>query len=155
LFKHVHWLALFSALLVWPAGAAELPDGPGKEIILRSCTGCHKPDAMSGYSHTPDEWQTIVDRMGDRAGLTDKSDLETLTTYLTKHFPKIVDPNKVNVNKATAKELVARLELTEKEAAAIVEYRDKHGDFRVWGDLLAIYGVDGKKIQAVKDRLDF
>ncbi len=40
-------------------------------------------------------------------------------------------------------------------AGAIVKYRESHGDFRVWGDLLVIYGVDGRKIEAAKDRMTF
>jgi competence ComEA-like helix-hairpin-helix protein len=45
--------------------------------------------------------------------------------------------------------------LTAKEAEAIVDYRERHGDFHAWGDLLVIYGVDGKKIEAAKERMSF
>jgi DNA uptake protein ComE-like DNA-binding protein len=36
-----------------------------------------------------------------------------------------------------------------------VNYRERHGTFREWGELLAIYGVDGRKIEAAKDRMSF
>ena len=47
------------------------------------------------------------------------------------------------------------LGLTDEEAAAVVSYRERHGDFHAWGDLLIIYGVDGKKIAAAKDKISF
>ncbi len=37
----------------------------------------------------------------------------------------------------------------------MVKYRERHGDFHAWGDLLIIYGVDGKKIAAAKDKISF
>jgi competence ComEA-like helix-hairpin-helix protein len=82
-------------------------------------------------------------------------ELDAIAAYLTKYFFKVEDPNKVNVNKATAKQIESGLGLTAKEAEAIVVYRESHGEFRVWGDLLVIYGVDGRKIAAAKDRMSF
>ena len=62
---------------------------------------------------------------------------------------------KLNVNKATAQDIAERLGLTPDEANAVVDYRQRHGTFREWGELLAIYGVDGRKIEAAKDRMSF
>ena len=59
------------------------------------------------------------------------------------------------MNKATAKEIQSRLGLTAEEAQAIVQYRSEHGDFREWGEMLVVYGVDGRKIKAVKDLMSF
>lgn len=75
--------------------------------------------------------------------------------YLTKTFPKVDDPGKLNVNKASAKEMETALELTAKEAEAIVSYRDRHGAFRAVGDLYIIYGLDSRKIEAQKDKIGF
>ena len=78
-----------------------------------------------------------------------------MAEYLYKNFPKIEDASKINVNKASAEEISKGLSLTTKEAEAVVRYRERHGDFREWGDMLVIYGVDGKKIEAAKDRMSF
>jgi competence protein ComEA len=146
---------LLPCALVGAVVAADLPDGPGKEILLRACVGCHKAQEFPAYRHTAQEYQIIVYRMGDRGARATTGELDTVAAYLAKNFPKVEDASKINVNKASAKDIEAGLNLTTEEAAAIVKYRETHGDFRVWGDLLVIYGVDGRKIEAAKDRMSF
>ena len=137
------------------AMAAELPEGQGKEIILRACVGCHKADELTAYRFTKDEYQAIVYRMGDRGAQATRAELDIVAAYMFQHFPKVEDSTKVNVNRATADQIAAGLGLTPAEAKAVVSYRDRHGDFHAWGDLLTIYGVDGKKIAAAKDKMTF
>jgi competence protein ComEA len=137
------------------AGADDLPDGKGKDLILRACVGCHKAEEIAVYRFTKDEYQTIVYRMGDRGAQATRAELDVIADYLFEHFPKIEDSTKINVNKATAQQIAAGLGLTDEEAEAVVSYRERHGDFHAGGDLLIIYGVDGKKIAAVKDRISF
>ena len=139
-----------------PAAAASvLPEGSGKPIILRECTACHLPDHFIKYRHTSEEWQAIVIRMGQRVRSITKEELDTVQRYLATNFPKVNDVGKLNVNKASAQDIAERLGLTPDEAHALVDYRQRHGTFREWGELLAIYGVDGRKIEAAKDRMSF
>ncbi len=148
-----HYLA--ALLLAWPAAAQNMPEGPGKQIILRECTACHLPTHFTQYRHTNEEWQAIVIRMGQRVDSATKEELDTVQQYLATNFPKVDDATKLNVNKAAAEDIAARLGLTLDEAKAVVDYRRRHGTFREWGELLAIYGVDGHKIEAAKDRMSF
>ena len=148
----LYFVVLSLSTLCLPA--AELPDGAGKQIIQQHCSGCHQGNALGGYQKTREEWDAIVIRMGQRTAAS-KDELNTLTDYLATNFPKVDDPNKVNVNKADAKEISDRLGLSMKEAEAIVEYREHRGTFRTWGDLLVIYGVDGSKIEAAQDKISF
>jgi competence protein ComEA len=143
------------SLSAWRVQAAELPDGQGKELILRACTGCHKPEEIAVYRFTKDEYHAILYRMGDRGAPATRAELDTIADYLFKHFPKVEDATKINVNQASAEEIAKGLRLTDAEAAAVVKYRERHGDFHAWGDLLIIYGVDGKKIAAAKDKISF
>jgi competence protein ComEA len=133
----------------------ELPEGPGKQIILRECIGCHMPEHFTKYRRTNEEWQAIVIRMGQRVRSATTEELDTVQKYLAANYPKIEDTTKLNVNKATANEIETQLNFTGKEAEAIVHYREEHGDFREWGEMLVIYGVDGRKIAAVKDKMGF
>jgi DNA uptake protein ComE-like DNA-binding protein len=135
--------------------ASAMPEGAGKQIILRECTACHLPDHFTKYRHTNEEWQAIVIRMGTRVRSASKEELDTVQTYLAANFPKVEDASKLNVNKANAEDISVRLGLTPEEAQALLDYRRRHGAFREWGELLAIYGVDGRKIQAAKDRMSF
>jgi len=132
-----------------------MPDGPGKQIILRECTACHLPDHFTKYHHSNEEWQAIVIRMGQRVRSATKEELDTVQKYLATNYPKIDEAGKLNVNKSDAAAIAAGLGLTLDEAKALVDYRDHHGTFREWGELLAIYGVDGRKIEAAKDRMSF
>jgi competence protein ComEA len=152
----------FAALFIATGGllssrtqAADLPDGKGKDLILRACTGCHKAEEIAVYRFTKDEYQTIVYRMGDRGAQATRAELDVIAQYLFENFPKVEDATKINVNRATAQEIAKGLALTNEEAEAVVNYRERHGDFHAWGDLLIIYGVDGKKIAAAKDKISF
>ena len=137
------------------AAAAVMPEGAGKQIILRECTACHLPDHFTKYRHNSEEWQAIVIRMAPRTRAITREETDTVLKYLAASFPKLDDAGKLNVNKATAQDIAARLGLTPDEANAVVNYRQRHGTFREWGELLAIYGVDGRKIEAAKDRMSF
>lgn len=148
-------LAICAGMLSVRAKADDLPDGKGKELILRACVGCHKAEEIAVYRFTKDEYHSIVLRMGERGAQATRAELDIIADYLFEHFPKIEDATKINVNKATAEEIAARLALTKEEAEAVVKYRERHGDFHAWGDLLTIYGVDGRKIEAAKDKISF
>jgi competence ComEA-like helix-hairpin-helix protein len=154
--KRTACLTICAGLLsLLSAKAADLPEGQGKEIILRACVGCHKAGELTAYRFTKDEYQNIVYRMGDRGAQATKAELDIVAAYMFEHFPKVEDASKTNVNKASAQEIAAGLGLTNDEAKVVVKYRERHGDFHAWGDLLTIYGVDGKKIAAAKDKISF
>jgi len=141
-----------------PANAPAMPEGPGKQLILAQCTGCHPPDQFTKYRHAPEEWQVIITRMGTRLPSASRQDLDAIEKYFEVNFPKVTAPedaNKVNVNKAGAPEIQSRLDFTAAEAEAIVKYRETHGDFKDWRDMLIIYGVNGRKVQAAQDRMSF
>ena len=137
------------------AAGMKLPDGSGKEVILKACSACHIPDSFVNYRHTPEEWQSIIARMSQRvAASTTKADIDNVLKYLTANFPKTEDASKVNMNKAEAKDIQA-LGFTPEETEAIIAFRKAHGDFREWGEMLVIYGVDGRKVDALKDHMSF
>lgn len=148
-------LILCAGMLSVKTQASDLPDGKGKDLIQRACIGCHKADELTAYRFTKDEYHAIVQRMAERGAQATPAELDAIADYLFAHFPKVEDTTKVNVNKATAQEIAAGLSLTEAEAEAVVKYRDRHGDYHAWGDLLIIYGVDGRKIAAAKDKISF
>ena len=135
------------------AQAQDLPEGPGKKIVEDVCGACHGVDAVAAQRATRDGWESIVSDMVSRGASGSDADIKTIIDYLAKNFGPA--PAKVNVNKATSKEIETGLELTTQEADAIVEYRKSNGDFKVWEDLAKVKDVDAKKLETKKDRVAF
>jgi competence ComEA-like helix-hairpin-helix protein len=144
-------LFLVSAAL----GQKDFPDGPAKEYINQICLQCHQPAMLLGQRRSETDWKTTIARMATKGVPGTVEQFDAIAAYMTKNFGKEVDTSKVNVNKAKAEELVTAIGLTPEEAKALVGFREKHGDFREWGDMLVIYGVDGLKIEAAKDKMSF
>jgi competence protein ComEA len=128
----------------------EFPPGPGRDVTLRLCSKCHSPNNILAMGRSPQGWQDLIVKM-TTLGLqgTDEEFTATLD-YLTASFPP-----KINVNRASAVQLVAVLALTSDEAAALVSYREKNGDYKTIDDLKKVSGVDLKKLEAKKDLLQF
>jgi competence protein ComEA len=144
----IAWVLFGSA--VW----AQLPDGPGKVETERVCKQCHEIERSIAPRQDREAWQSTMDKMvALGARLTDQ-EYATILDYLVKHYPAPEMP-KLNVNKASAIDLESRLSLLRSQAAAIIEYRTKHGDFKSIDDLKKVPGVDAAKIEARKDQLTF
>ena len=63
---------------------------------------------------------------------------------------------KLNINTATAKDLMKIKGLNAAKAKAIITYRKKHGDFKSVEDLKEVKGfkkMDDKSLQAIQDQL--
>lgn len=142
-------LAMFSSK-AW----AQLPDGPGKAETQRICSQCHELERSISLHQDRAGWQVTMNKMvGLGAKGTDR-DFQAITEYLTKNYPA-EDIPRINVNDAKAIDLESGLSLRRSQAAAIIEYRAKHGPFKSIEDLKKVPGVDAQKIEAKKDRLVF
>jgi competence protein ComEA len=145
------FLLLAPALLLVSAQAQELPAGKGKDVVEKICGACHGTDIIAAMKASRDGWTDVVEDMiskGATASATEKTQLlDYLATYLGE--------TKVNVNKATAADLAKALEITDKDAAAIVKYKQDNGDFKTWADLAKVPDVDQKKLEAKKDSVTF
>jgi len=129
-----------------------LPDGPGKETLKRVCAGCHSPENVAGFGKSREDWGALVGEMANFGAEGTVDEFNEIVDYLTKYFPKT---DKVNVNKAAAKEIQKQLEFSQKEAESIVHYREENGDFKAIDDLKKVPGLDAKKVDAKKDKLAF
>jgi competence protein ComEA len=128
-----------------------LPDAPGKETFVMVCSMCHSPNAVIGKQGNKQWWQSKVTEMLQESTDIPSSDVDTIVAYLAKNFPVV----KINVNKAAAKDLETRLELTTKESEAIVQYRQVQGNFKTLDDLKKVPGLDAVKIESKKGLLEF
>jgi hypothetical protein len=62
----------------------ELPDGPGKKVLLRACTTCHDLDEVTKFKgyYTRPQWKDIVVTMRDYGAALDEGEVEPLADYL-------------------------------------------------------------------------
>src|ERR1051326_7772968 len=88
-------------------GQVKLPEGEGKDALLKVCSKCHGPEVVMGRGHTRDEWEQVVVQMVNGGAEGTDEEFLAVVDYLTKNFPK-----KVQVNKASATELENGLEIS-------------------------------------------
>jgi competence ComEA-like helix-hairpin-helix protein len=149
-------IVVFSFLLVVPAVAQkDFPDGPAKEYVNKICLQCHPPAQLLNQKRSESDWKTTVARMATKGVPAPAEEYDAIAAYMAKNFGKEEDTTKINMNKAKAEDIVAVIGLTSDEAKALVAYREKHGDYREWGEMLVVYGVDGRKLEAAKDKMSF
>jgi len=146
-------LGICAALFLTVANAQKkLPDGPGRETLIRICGACHSAENVAGMAKTREEWGAVVGEMAADGAQGTEEEFNQIVDYLAAHFPKTP---KINVNKAAANDLMSGLELSAKEAEALVHYRQEKGSFNTVEDVEKVPGLDAKKIEAKKDRLEF
>ena len=134
-------------LLLFGNPIQDLPEGPGKKEVLAICRDCHDLDTVTAENRTRDGWKKMVAKMGERGAEGTDEQFEAVIAYLTKNF------GRTNVNKAPAEEIVSGLDFSAKEAAAIVQYREKNGPFKTWQDLTKVEGLDPARVEAKKDHI--
>ena len=140
-----------SAPAAAPSGEG-LPDGPGKDVMVRTCGVCHEPRRAASVRLTRDGWSSVIDDMVRRGAKGSDQDFATILDYLTTNFLGEA-PRPLNINSAAQIDFESVLELLRREAGAIVAYREKHGAFKSVDDLKKVPGLDFKKIDSKRDRI--
>jgi competence protein ComEA len=143
-------IAFVPLLLIPAARAQDLPAGKGKDLLEKVCTVCHDLDRVASNFTTKQSWEDTINEMVSLGADGTKDELQTILNYVAKYFGPMVE-----VNKAAAKELQTELEITAKEAEAIVQYRKDKGNFKDWADLGKVSGLDMKKLEPLKNRITF
>ena len=143
-----------SLLAVGALWAQQLPDGPGKAETVKLCSQCHEIERSVSLRQGREGWQGTIDKMITMGAKGTDQEWAAILDYLSKNYAADEAP-KLNVNKATAIELESGLSLRRSEAAAVIRYREKNGDFKSIEDLKKVPGIDTAKIESKKDRLAF
>ncbi len=133
---------------------AQMADGPGRADTQKLCSQCHEVERSISLRQDRAGWQATMDKMYTLGMKATDQEMQAVLNYLSEHYPADTIP-RINVNKARAIDLESGLSLLRSQAAAIIEYRAKHGDFKSIEDLKRVPGVDAAKIEARKDRLTF
>lgn len=133
---------------------AQLPDGPGKDEVVKVCGTCHPPSTAASVRLTRDGWETKILEMVARGAMATDEELEAILNYLAAHYLGETS-ELLNVNTATSVQLESVLEFLRREASAFIEYRDKVKGFKSLDDMKNIPGVPFKKIEDKKNRITF
>ena len=64
------------------------------------------------------------------------------------------DSQKININTASAEELLQLKGIGEKKAALIIEFREKQGPFELPEDLMKVPGIGTKTFEANKEQIE-
>jgi len=118
-------------------------------LVERACVSCHPIADITKVRKTWADWNHTVVRMAALGIEADEDQLTAVKLYMTRYY------GVVNVNNARAAELSAVLGLSAKDAAAVVAYRQAHGDFADAGALAKVEGIDKSKITDAADALRF
>jgi competence ComEA-like helix-hairpin-helix protein len=101
---------------------------------------------IDGYRSVPD-WRQTVDNMIEIGARGTPEDIERVMRYLARSWTRI------DLNAATAEQIVAVLGVNEDLAKAVVKYRTEHGQFTAIGELKKVPGFEKIKPEEYKDRL--
>jgi competence protein ComEA len=141
--------------LVFSAAAfAQLPAGPGKAETEKLCAQCHELERSVSLRQDRVGWQATADKMTGLGMKGTDKEIQAAVEYLAAHYPASEIPP-LNVNKARAIDFESTLSLPRSQAALIIQYRTKNGEFQSIDDLKKVPGVDVAKIESKKDRLTF
>jgi len=141
---------VFISGLLW----AQLPQGAGSYETQKLCSGCHELERSISLRQDRDGWKATINKMISLGAQGSEEEFSAVIDYLAKNYPaQNLPPLKVNTAKAI--DFETRLSLRRSEAAAVIEYRTKHGSFKSIDDLKMVPGVDPAKIEIKKDILVF
>ena len=124
-------------------------DAAAYAALQRVCAGCHGLDVIETGFRTREEWNSTVNLMKGNGAEGTAEQFAQLTDYLIRY------QSSLNVNKATADEIKAWLDIDEKVARAIVDHRNMNGAFKTIDELKKVPGIDVSKVDARKNRALF
>jgi hypothetical protein len=63
-----------------------LPEGPGKLILLNTCTVCHELDRVVRHGATRELWEETLSAMLNEGAMLSEQDFPVLLAYLARNF---------------------------------------------------------------------
>ena len=139
---------LFLGGMLVQAGPA-YPDRPGKKTVEKVCGGCHGLRLMEKMRKSRAGWRTAVDDMVTKGMKAEDEEIETVVEYFARYLTRL------NVNQATAADIVDVLDLSPQQAEAIVAYRKENGRIKSFDELEKIPGLAAGKLAEQRDRIAF
>lgn len=132
----------------------QLPEGAGRQETEKLCKQCHELARSISLRQDRDGWNQSLNKMTAFGMKSTDKEIALVLDYLAKHYPA-EDLPRVNVNTARAIELESGLSLRRSQAAALIAYREKNGNFKSLDDLKKVPALDAGHLEERKDRITF
>ena len=71
-----------------PPAAVGVPDGPGKDVLLKKCFQCHTPGMWMDQRQDRRAWESTLFRMVGRGALWSEDEIKAMADYLGKAYGK-------------------------------------------------------------------
>lgn len=144
--------AVLVALATNVSAQSQLPDGKGKDAVIRVCGHCHEPEQSAALRLNREGWQAVIEDMKAQGATGTDNEFAEILDYLSTHFPSEA-ARPLNINTASQVELESVAGLLRREAAALLKYLEKEGPCKALSDLKKVSGLDYKKIEERKNYL--
>jgi len=121
----------------------------GEALVARMCNECHDARTVIARRRTRTEWEHSINEMIQEGATGSAKDFENVWAYLVQTRGRVL------VNDAKADEIADVLGVSPKDAANIVEFRQKSGPFADIEALKKVPGVDVKVIDTQAEAIVF
>ena len=66
---------------------ASLPPGPGRDLMVHTCSVCHQPEIAAQQHLSRQDWGDLVEQMASRGASASDAEFAQITDYLARSFP--------------------------------------------------------------------
>ena len=77
-----------------------LPDGPGKDVVVRVCTGCHEASPITRKRRNSEDWDYVISKMIDGGAELTSQEQDVVHAYLVANLGLPVVPGPAPVSAA-------------------------------------------------------
>ena len=64
-----------------------LPEGPGRDVMVRVCSQCHSPEIAAQQKLDAQGWKDLVNQMANNGANATDAEFDTISKYLATTFP--------------------------------------------------------------------
>ncbi|HET7086587.1 MAG TPA: hypothetical protein VFI23_17610 [Rhizomicrobium sp.] len=71
----------------WADDYKSLPEGPGRDVMVRVCSQCHSPEIAAQQKLDSQGWKDLVNQMANNGANASDAEFDTIAKYLAGSFP--------------------------------------------------------------------
>ena len=120
-----------------------------KEAFTKLCATCHRPETVVASRRSRSQWEDTLEKMIAKGAKGSDDEFLLVLDYLIALY------GRVNVNNATASEIVEIVGIPREQAEGIVKHRRASGRFEDFEGLTKVPGVDTKQLEKMRDAISF